>query len=445
MQSVQCQLGHAAKLLRRFLLNYPIMFKNVVKWRLIAIDMRISIPTRPRQYIIRVASRAYWSEKNENMQADVQSIQSTHHIYCPLCHAPLANRTSNDAIGITNQTSSSYVFCSSCGYTAPLISRQHAQSPQHQASNPSGWVDTTASTYLQGEQPLPPSSAVPASLGEPASPIPPRASAQHTVKVRPRYSYARTPESDESDLTRIPTLPSPTTWQYESQDFTAESSLSSLSLIVDAPTHPEIPGTRNTPHPAIFRIEEIDTHPSVCARNPSESTNDVAQRAIEEHDTIPTQRNPVRADRANGPNRASNVGASPLPSAASLFLGDAIAPVSANNPPSRALAPIVPAAMPVVFVSQKRQVASAEPVSWTAGAGAGSRYAQLVATRTVKPSRKRQMLSFNLFDHVSWHFAITQRRKLAYRMFTKNQTHATLRKICRIKRCASLFNPTNSL
>lgn len=49
MQAMQCQPGHAARLSRRFLPNHPIMFKNVVRWRLIAIDVRVSIPTRPRQ------------------------------------------------------------------------------------------------------------------------------------------------------------------------------------------------------------------------------------------------------------------------------------------------------------------------------------------------------------------------------------------------------------
>jgi len=351
-----------------------------------------------------VASPGCWSEKNENMQADVQSIQSTHHIYCPLCHAPLANRTSNDAIGITNQTSSSYVFCSSCGYTAPLMSRQHALPPRHQAPKSSVWIDPTVSTYLQGEQPVPGRAIT--SLAEPTTPIPPRASAQRlrAVRVRPRYSYARTPESDESDLTRIPTLPPPTTWQYESQDSTAESSLSSLSLIVDAPTHPqaEIPGTRNTPHPGTLRIEDVNTHPAVIARDPIESTSDVAQWAIEEHDTVPMQLSPVRVDSADMLNGAGNVGGSPLPSAASLFLGDAIAPVSSNNLPSRALAPIVPTAMPVVMGPQNRQLASAEPASWTAGAAAGSRYAKLVAARTGNPGRQRHMLSFNIFDRVRW-------------------------------------------
>jgi hypothetical protein len=398
VQSVQCQPGHAAKLSRRFLPNHPIMFKNVVRWRLIAIDVRVSIPTRPGKHIVLGCFAGRWSEKNENMQADVQSIQSTHHIYCPLCHAPLNTKTSNDAIGITNQTSSPYVFCSSCGYTAPLISRQHAQPsrPRHQAPKSSVWIDPTVSTYLQGDQPLPGhDQSNPRSQGEPTTPIPPRASAQrlHAVRVHPRYSYTRTPESDESDPTRIPTLPPPTTWQYESQDFTAESSLSSLSLIVDTPTHPlaEIPSTRNTPHPGTLRIEEMNTHSQVIAGDPIESTGDVVQRAIEEHDTIPMQLSPVRTGSAN------TGGGSPLPSAASLFLGDAIAPVSSNNLSSRALASIVPAARP-----QDRQIASAEPASWTAGAAAGSRYAQLVAADTGNPGRQRHMPSFNIFDRVRW-------------------------------------------
>ncbi len=243
--------------------------------------------------------------------------------------------------------------------------------------------------------------------GGPTSPIPPRASAQrlHAVKVRPRYSYSRTPESDESDPTRIPTLPPPTTWQYESQEFTAESSLSSLSLIVDTPTHPqaEIPGTRNTPHPGTLRIEEMNTHPLVIAGNPGdsiESTGDDAQRAIEEHDTIPMQLSPVRVDSANVPNGAGNAGALPLPSAASLFLGDASTPVSSSNLSNRALAPIVPAAMPVVMGPQNWPIASAEPTSWTAGAAAGSRYAQLVVARTGNPGRHHP--SFNIFDHLRW-------------------------------------------
>src|ERR1700687_2569670 len=110
------------------------MFKNVARRRLIAIDVRVSSTDQAREsdggyppslpeFYLPIATWVSWSGKNENMRADVQSIQSTHHIYCPLCHAPLTCRTSNSTIGITNGTSSSHVFCSSCGYSAPLMAR----------------------------------------------------------------------------------------------------------------------------------------------------------------------------------------------------------------------------------------------------------------------------------------------------------------------------------
>lgn len=93
------------------------------------------------------------------------------------------------------------------------------------------------------------------------TPIPPRASAQapETTKVRPRYprSYTLT---QEEDVTRIPTLPQPTMWQYDSAEYQAESSLSSLSLVVPEMAVKDKERRYITPHP-LPAIEERKTTP----------------------------------------------------------------------------------------------------------------------------------------------------------------------------------------
>lgn len=358
------------------------MFKNDAGRRLIAIDVRVT-------------------GKNENMQADVQSIQSTHHLYCPLCHAPLVTRTGDGAIGISDRTSSSHVFCASCGYAGPVMSRQHAvpSRSRHRTPKSAVWIDPAVSTYLQGEQ-IEQSSPTLSPPVEPTTPIPPRASAQRlrAVNVRLRYSYIRVQESEESDLADVPTVPPPTTWQYDSQAYAAESSVSTLSLIVDTPTHPQtptpvMPTMPDTPPHGMPRIEEIATRPPAIAISKStvhgsvDSTINEPPRAIEEQNTMPMQLSPAPLHAAQ------------LPTAASLFLS---APAMANNVANHALAPValtVLQTVPTVLPPQSRQVASAEPVSWTAGDAAGSRYAQLVAART---RRQKSGLSFNIFDRVRW-------------------------------------------
>jgi hypothetical protein len=85
--------------------------------------------------------------------------------------------------------------------------------------------------------------------GVPVTPIPPRASAYPagSIKIRPRYPRSYT-EPQDDDVTRIPTLPQPTMWRYESPDYQAESSLSSLSLVASEDLSPS--------------IDELDTFPS---------------------------------------------------------------------------------------------------------------------------------------------------------------------------------------
>lgn len=122
--------------------------------------------------------------------------------------------------------------------------------------------------FIQGEY-SPALRRVPASTASTApltTTIPPRASAHPSdvVKVRPRYprAYSST-ETLERDVTRIPTMP-PTAaiWQYETPQYEAESSLSSLSLAISEATrlHSQT-------------IDELDTspplpdHPTLARRN----------------------------------------------------------------------------------------------------------------------------------------------------------------------------------
>ncbi|MBA2681550.1 MAG: hypothetical protein H0U76_24520 [Ktedonobacteraceae bacterium] len=99
----------------------------------------------------------------------------------------------------------------------------------------------------------------PAARRAPAPPIttvPPRASAHPSdvVKVRPKYprTYSNV-ETLERDVTRIPTMPPPPAiWQYETPQYEAESSLSSLSLAISEATRLRSPA-----------IDELDTRPSV--------------------------------------------------------------------------------------------------------------------------------------------------------------------------------------
>ncbi len=125
------------------------------------------------------------------------------------------------------------------------------------------WIDpvvqhNVSASYITKEQ---------HEIPNPQTPIPARASAQqatYPVKVRPRYSRNYT-VPHESDVTRVPTLPQPTIWQYELPDYEAESSLSSLSLAYSEATVEHTIDELDTLPPPRLRvfddIDEIDTVP----------------------------------------------------------------------------------------------------------------------------------------------------------------------------------------
>ncbi len=105
--------------------------------------------------------------------------------------------------------------------------------------------------FIQGEY----SPALRRPPAPPTTTIPPRASAHPSdvVKVRPRYprAYSSSIETLDRDVTRIPTMPPKAAiWQYETAQYEAESSLSSLSLAISESTRLQSPA-----------IDELDTSP----------------------------------------------------------------------------------------------------------------------------------------------------------------------------------------
>ena len=109
------------------------------------------------------------------------------------------------------------------------------------------------------------------------TPIPPRASAHPEAIVKAQARYPRTYQAPmDDDITGHPTTPSPAIWQYETSDFVAESSLSSLSLFTP----------RQIPNPP--SIEVLDTQPvTSIQRRKRPGPADTASRDLADIDTAP--------------------------------------------------------------------------------------------------------------------------------------------------------------
>lgn len=329
-----------------------------------------------------------WPRKNESMQADKRSRQSTYPGMCPLCNTPLIS---------TGPTSSqhSIVQCPSCGYSGPYVQRQQHLSPtaEQQLSpsqeGPSVWIDPAISAFFvdgqageveytqnnlrprsQHRPKRPPSMSSSLNKG-PVTPIPPRASAQrpNNVKVRPKYpgTQAHHHQQQDNDITRMPTFPPPAMWQYESPEFEVESSLSTLSLIVDAPTHPG-PSFSPKRTDRLPYLDEIDILPA-----PQVSMSDI--------DTLAT----------NPPRRKSNQ--------VDIDEIDTLAPPLALAPVS----PAIPSTNSVTSYRDQGKLAltneMTDPLSWTAGSASGSSHARRIIERS-KGARRKQ--SLYTVDRLRW-------------------------------------------
>ena len=335
----------------------------------------------------------------------MRSRQSTYPGVCLLCNTQLIS---------TEPTSSqqSIVQCPSCGYSGPHVRRQRYLAPnadqQLPASQggPAVWIDPAVSAFFVDGQPgkveytqnnLQPRSqhqskkpqSMSSSLNKgPVTPIPPRASAQrpNNVKVRPKYlgTQAHHHQQQDNDITRMPTFPPPTMWQYESPEFEVESSLSALSLIVDAPTHP---GPSFSPRQTdrLSNHGEIDTLPA-----PQLSRTDIDKLA-------------------NPPRRKSNQ--------VDIDEIDTLTPTPGGGQSSRSLASVNSAPQPVLapaspaipsinsgvdYRDQGKLALTNEitdPLSWTAGSASGSSYARRI---TERPKGARRKQSLYPVDRIRW-------------------------------------------
>lgn len=335
----------------------------------------------------------------------MRSRQSTYPGMCPLCNTPLIS---------TGPTSSqhSIVKCPSCGYSGPYVRRQQHLSPTAEQQlppsqgGPTVWIDPAVSAlFVDGQagrveyaqnmvQPRsqhrpkkPQTMSSPLNKG-PVTPIPPRASAQrpNNIKVRPKYpgTQAHHHQQLNDDITRMPTFPPPTMWQYESPEFEVESSLSTLSLIVDAPTHPG-PSFSPKRTDRLPYLEEIDILPA-----PQVAMSDIDKLA-----TNPPRRKSNQVDIDEIDTLTPPPGGQ---SSRSL--------VSVNAPPPLALAPVSPRNPSTNSVASYRDQGKlaltneiTDPISWTAGSASGSSYARRIIERPKGPRRKQSLYPV---DRLRW-------------------------------------------
>jgi hypothetical protein len=270
-------------------------------------------------------------------------------------------------------------------------------------SGSSVWIDPSVSAFLGGHVvdaglPIPPAgishskkvSPSPIELGprkpqpNPITPIPPSAQPPNNVQVQPKYTRSDPRSKKKGDVTSLPIVPPQPMWQYESPSFEVESSLSALSLVIDAPTHPEpTPSSRSTRRlPPQPEIDEIDTVPPAPRRAQHSTAND-------EIEIIPF------------PGHGTGISVRSL--------------VEANDAPvlpfstAKALVPVPH--QPVSMhgqsqVEQKRLKLASEntdPASWTAGGASSSAYARRIAERGRPKGRKPKAdNAFNLLDHLRW-------------------------------------------
>ncbi len=240
------------------------------------------------------------------------------------------------------------------------------------------------------------------SLGEkhipnPQTPIPARASAPqaaHSVKVRPRYARNHT-VSQESDVTRIPTLPQPTMWQYELPDYEAESSLSSLSLAYpESALNRALDELDTLPPPRSRAIDEIDTLPppqqNTLAAQKSPAT--IGRKKVKGNFfSLPfAQPQRQKSVTLSAPRALSDIATIP-PGAATV----AVPRVPVGNQKLDFLAGVRTRAVVVEGSSAKL---AEDAASWTAGQGKNSLLAKRIASR----GQRKSALSLNPIDRLRW-------------------------------------------
>jgi len=333
------------------------------------------------------------------MQIDIQSegswlTQNTPSHQCPLCHKTMTLLSSKGL--------SDFFTCYSCGYECERIETLPTNSVDSAFGGLSVWIDPAVYTPSIDVSPLAGKGSIgshqPKKQPNPTTPLPLHASARRSASRHAAPTFAKQPAS--------------TTWEYESETFAVGSSLPSLSLLVsDTPTQPQIDSpssgreTRRLP-----RIDEIDTTPPLPSSEQTRSTSrqtislqldeaGIAELSpvlshlhpeppIDEIDTLPDLYSGVGKEVLPYIN-----GVRPLPTAPTIH--DAV-----TKPPTALILPVASTHAMAAHASST-EIVEAETASWTAGRGANSSYAQLIANRTSR-KRKRRRLTLNPVDRVRW-------------------------------------------
>ncbi|GAC1392718.1 MAG: hypothetical protein NVSMB38_17230 [Ktedonobacteraceae bacterium] len=263
------------------------------------------------------------------------------------------------------------------------------------------WIDPVVQQNISASSIVKERRAIP----NPRTPIPARASALpavRPVKVRPRYPRIHTLPQD-SDITRIPTLPQPTMWQYELPDFEAESSLSSLSLAYpEAAVDRAIDEITTLPPPRSRAIDEIATLPppkqSTLAAQKSSAT--IARKnANGKMLSLPfsRQQEPQRQKSITLPAPRSLSEIATLPPGAATVA----TPHVSGEHGRRGL--LTGARTTSTIVESTAAKSMKEAASWTTGQGKNSLLAQRIASRANnRKGQRKSSLSLNPIDRVRW-------------------------------------------
>jgi hypothetical protein len=223
---------------------------------------------------------------------------------------------------------------------------EHERSAQGVSEAPSGAKKDTRRHLSPGRKP------------NPVTPIPPRASAYtaRVAHIRPRYTRLSS-EAEGEDIAQLPTHP---TLSYDdAAGFVDEH---------DEQRIPELSSSLPSATPASPSIDELDTLPPGALREASSQPSQLDTRsAFAEMDTQP----PDQAPRVR--------------ETAKLPFEEELEPVPQISPAEDQTVADVPIEM----------------VSWTAGRGAHSLFAQRIAQRTSQAIPQRA-LAFHPFDRLRW-------------------------------------------
>jgi hypothetical protein len=344
-----------------------------------------------------------WQRKKRCMQIDIQSegSWSTHNTpphQCPLCHKTMTL--------VASKGLSDFFTCYPCGYECERIGTPSSSSVESVLNGfPTGssvWIDPAVYRSSIDATPLASQALIgphhPKKQPNPTTPVPLRASAQRSASRHATTSPVKQAAS--------------TTWEYESSTYAAGSSLSSLSLLVsETPTQPQInPPSARKETRRLPDIDEIDTTPpppsSAQTRPSGRQTVSLRldEAAIAElspvlsplHPETPIDKIDTLPDLYSGVGREvqpSSSGVSRLPATPTFF--------EAVTAPPTAL--ILPTDGTRAMVSRTHQsdMVEGDTASWTAGRGANSSYAQLIANHTSR-KRIRRKLTLNPLDRVRW-------------------------------------------